>query len=189
MDRDWDWSGRDDRGCADGLCSNERVANEQNSIWQVGRRSGRFFLSPARPQQARDLSRLGKAAQAFLGEDEFAVPANLEHPARRADQGDLNIHLFADFSRQTAGFRFVVSLAAVFDADLHWRAPPKPDPAIGRHQTRFSGFNPSSSGRTKRPSSRTSRSSNQTCPPPASGVWIWIRSQWMPERLLLSASS
>ena len=54
---------------------------------------------------------------------------------------------------------------------------------------RFSGFSPSSSGRTKSPSLRMRVLSKRISPPPCSGVWIWTISQCTLERFPLSASS
>ncbi len=78
-------------------------------------------------------------------------------------------------------------------APLYGRAGRASDKEAGRPApspyTRFSGLSPSSSGSTKRPSLRTSTSSNQISPPPHSGVWMSTRSQCTLERLPLSASS
>ena len=62
-------------------------------------------------------------------------------------------------------------------------------PPYSSLESRFSGFRHFNSSSTKRPSLRMSTSSNQISPPPYSGVWIWIRSQWTAEWLPLEALS
>ena len=63
------------------------------------------------------------------------------------------------------------------------------DSPYSSSDSRFSGFRHFRSSRTNRPSLRISTSSNQISPPPYSGVWIWIRSQWTADLLPLEALS
>ena len=62
---------------------------------------------------------LWKPAQLFLAENQVSVDTNLEDSATTLDQASGYSVFLIDFSRQTGGLRRVVSLHAVFDADLH----------------------------------------------------------------------
>lgn len=66
-----------------------------------------------------DLAGVGEASQLMLGEDQFAVEANVEDPTASLDQVGSLAELSLNFVRQTGGTRLVVSNHAVFDCDRH----------------------------------------------------------------------
>jgi len=55
----------------------------------------------------------------MFAEDHFAVGNDVEDAAFALDQRCVNSGCFLDRFRQTGGFGCVVSLHAIFDADLH----------------------------------------------------------------------
>ena len=57
-----------------------------------------------------------------FGVDEFTVDANFEGTAARRDQQGSHAGCFTNASRQTGGFRFVVSDRAVFDRYFRFHA-------------------------------------------------------------------
>ena len=61
----------------------------------------------------------GKAADVVLVPDLRSVDAHVEHAATTFYQLRVDAELFLDRLRQTGGCRVVVSLYAVFDADVH----------------------------------------------------------------------
>ena len=70
-------------------------------------------------EEPDDLTVVGKAVQRTLGEDQLAVDGDFKHAAARGDELAVNLERFLQLGRQTGGAGFVVSLAAVFDLDLH----------------------------------------------------------------------
>lgn len=73
---------------------------------------------------ADDLCVGREAVLLVLGIGDFAVDANVEDATFAADQSDLQSRfgLLYDPSRRT-GARFIVSLAAIFDFDVHDLSP------------------------------------------------------------------
>ena len=64
---------------------------------------------------------LGEAADVVLVPDLRAVDVDVEHAAGSFDHFRGDVEAFLDRVRQTGGCREVVSLHAVFDADVHRR--------------------------------------------------------------------
>ena len=62
---------------------------------------------------------LWKPSQFLLTEDQFAFDTHLENSSTALDEASGRSILLVNFGRQTGGLRRVVSLHAVFDADLH----------------------------------------------------------------------
>jgi len=54
-----------------------------------------------------------------LRENNLAVERDVEYPAAARDQINIGAQLGFDCVRQSGGLRFVVSLGAVGDADIH----------------------------------------------------------------------
>jgi hypothetical protein len=67
---------------------------------------------------------IGPLAGLEFGVDEFTVDANFEGTAAGRDQPGSHARRFTNASRQTGGFRFVVSDRAVFDRYFRFHAPP-----------------------------------------------------------------
>ena len=65
---------------------------------------------------------IGPLANLEFGVDEFTVDANFEGTAAGRDQPGSHAGRFTNASRQTGGFRFVVSVRAVFDRYLWFHA-------------------------------------------------------------------
>jgi hypothetical protein len=56
-----------------------------------------------------------------LAENELAIGDDIEDSAVAGDQLGFHAQLSLDFSRQTGGFGFVISLGAIRDVNLHAR--------------------------------------------------------------------
>lgn len=69
--------------------------------------------------RAQDLTRVGKALQRSLGEDQSPIHADLEDPAAGGNELAIDVQGIFQLGRQTDGARLVVSGGAVFDLDLH----------------------------------------------------------------------
>ena len=65
---------------------------------------------------------IGPLARVEFGVDEFIIDANFEGAAAGLDQLRIHAGRFTNASRQTGGFRFVVSGRAVFDRDFRFHA-------------------------------------------------------------------
>ena len=65
---------------------------------------------------------IGPLASLEFGVDEFTVDANFEGTAAGRDQPGSHARRFTNASRQTGGFRFVVSDRAVFDRYFRFHA-------------------------------------------------------------------
>ena len=65
----------------------------------------------------------GKPARLGLAVDQVAVDGHIEYAAGAFGQFGLDPECLVNRVRQTDGFGVVVSLYAVFDADVHGRAP------------------------------------------------------------------
>jgi hypothetical protein len=74
--------------------------------------------------QLDDLAGLREAAGPVFGVDQLAVDLHVEHAAAAGHEFGFDVEGFLELSRQTGGFRFVVSNRAVRDADVHRRASP-----------------------------------------------------------------
>src|SRR5688500_8447353 len=82
--------------------------------------------APPVPDQTRDLSRLGMAAQRLLGEDQLLVRPDLEHAARGRNEANVASRKgLPQLGRQPGGPGLVVSGDAVLDRHVHRRSPPR----------------------------------------------------------------
>ena len=70
----------------------------------------------------RDRVEIGPLAGLEFGVDEFTVDANFEGTAAGRNQSGSHASRFTNASRQTGGFRFVVSDRAVFDRYFRFQA-------------------------------------------------------------------
>lgn len=70
-----------------------------------------------------DLPRVWKPAFPELREHQITIDSDVENPTTTLDQAGLEIELPFQLGRQPGGPRQVVSLGAVFDADVHLSPP------------------------------------------------------------------
>ena len=70
----------------------------------------------------RDRVEIGPLAGLEFGVDEFTVDANFEGTTAGRDQPGSHAHGLTNASRQTGGFRFVISDRAVFDRYFRFHA-------------------------------------------------------------------
>lgn len=83
-------------------------------------REPKRVLEPSEAEEIRNLLVGGKAAELELREDKLAVEAHLEGASAGLHELDLGLgNGLLQFSGQTGRLRGVVSLNAIFDADLH----------------------------------------------------------------------
>lgn len=73
--------------------------------------------------QSEDFARFREAAGALFRVDEAAVDLDVENSAAALDQPGFHAESFLKFVHQTGGFGEVVSLAAIFNSDLHESFP------------------------------------------------------------------
>jgi hypothetical protein len=72
----------------------------------------------------RDRVEVGPVARLEFGVDGFTVDANFEGTAAGLDQLRSNAGHCTNASRQTGGFRFVISDRAIFDRYFRFHVPP-----------------------------------------------------------------
>jgi len=99
------------------ICLRWSAAGLRRSYWKDQDAAQQVWS--VRSEVMQDFAVLGESADLMLAEDQSAVDFDIEDAPGAFDQLGFQACGFPDCSRQTDGFRGVVSHDAVGDADLH----------------------------------------------------------------------
>jgi hypothetical protein len=107
-------------GKADEACAHEeRAAASTTPVPCREEISQPWLKDLTAPNSFRHLSVIRESAERPLGKNQISIDHDLEDPVRTFDEVGRGFKLAIQFGRQPGGPRFVVSIHAIFDRNIH----------------------------------------------------------------------